>query len=162
MATRLHVAAARNVTLDEFTAAFARQFGERWGDVSISSEGGWHWFTASVWGVGGGELDAALETLPGPALRITTEDACRWYLILRGGGQEPYVLPHHFTELRRRDEEEPRDDEADPLAFLRDEESDNLKPLPEPCEEIAERFADLGLPLPEPLIERLRGLGYPH
>ncbi|MBM3475308.1 MAG: hypothetical protein FJX75_18760 [Armatimonadetes bacterium] len=158
MATRLHVTAGRNVTLEEFTAALARQFGERWGDVKVSSAGGWHWFTVSVWGVAGGELDEALERLPGPSLRITTEDNSRWYLILRGKGQEPYVLCHEFSASRGGEDTEL--EEVDLLHFLRDDDSENLKTPPDPIEEVAESYADLGVALPSDLIERLKGLSY--
>jgi hypothetical protein len=160
MSVRLHVAAARDVTREQFVEAFARKFGDRWGEVQTSSDNGWHWFTASVWGVAGGDLDEALAALPGPALRVTTEDACRWYLILRAPGQEAHVLCHQFSDLPRGDADENADDAPDPLAFLRDPESVNLKPLPEPCDEIRERFRDLGRPLPDDLIESLRGFGY--
>jgi len=92
MAVRIHIAGARNVTREDFLAAFAELKPQ---DASVVN--GWCWIQASVWGVNSAKLDECLATLPGPCLRITSEDACRWRLRLFKQGQEPFSICHHFT-----------------------------------------------------------------
>ena len=165
MAVRLHVAAARNTTEESFRAAFTGKFGERFEGARIESGGGWHWFTGSVWTVSGSELDEALQELPGPCLRVTTEDACRWYLLLYAEGQERYALCHEFSVLERperegADSEEDDEDEGwwEAVAFLADDESDNLTTPPTAAEEIIGEYRDMGCPLPGSVAEALQGL----
>ncbi len=152
MATRIHIAAARNTTEDQLRGAL----GERFDEVDIQEAGGWHWLSASVWGVSGHELDEALKKLDGPSLRITTEDASRWYLLLFAKGQEPFVICHEFGGMGQYDDEDYREEEEyeDAIDFLREEGEER----PNPFDEVAEDFADMGCPLPDELCERLRQL----
>ncbi len=160
MAVRLHVAAARSSSAEDFRAAFEAKFGERFENAEIVSEGGWQYFVGSVWSVGGSELDEALQALDGPTLRVTTEDACRWYLLLDAKDEERYVLCHEFSMY---DDEEDEDEAADAahferVAFLQDPESDNVQPPPDPVEELIGEYAEMSSPLPTELVERVRGM----
>jgi len=111
MAVRIHIAGARNVTTEEFLAAFAEL-----NPQSAEAVNGWCWLQASVWGVSGSKLDECLAKLSGPCLRVTSEDACRWYLRLFKQGLEPFALCHHFTFVRRGDIDEPGDEANPPSA----------------------------------------------
>lgn len=95
MAVRVHVVAAHGVTKKKFKEAFAEL-----GNLTPNKSGKWVWLTASVWGVAGSTLDAALRKLAVPSLRATTEDGVRWWLHLFAEGRETFTRCHDFTLLR--------------------------------------------------------------
>jgi hypothetical protein len=158
MAIRRHIAAALGTTPEAFRAALRDALGEAAEAAEIAETKGWCWIMASVWGVAGTSLDAALGRLPGPGLRVTTEDGDRWYLHLFAPGHEPFTACHefHYPGPGEAGEAAARDD------FLADEE-DRRKPFLQ----VLEHFSWLGCPVPEgvagalsskPFREAARGL----
>lgn len=180
MATRIHVAAARNTSASEFRQALARALEIEPEGLKVGQAGGWCSLVASVWTVAGSKLDDGLRALSGPTLRITSEDASRWYLNLFAKGQEPFFCCHEFSMVEPTDEHAAgedsfevveemtdlslldEDDEDDELPdFLGELDEDEKEPDPRsPFDEIAEEFEFLGYRLPEELRERTEGLDF--
>lgn len=128
MAHRFHVVAARNVEAAVFEQALvslAPQVADQPADqpFRFGSSGDWHWALASVWQVGGDDIDRALATLPDAALRVTTSDGILWMLTVTGGG-EIFRGVHFFTWVGRTnwDEfvEQPPEDDPDFPEFAPD------------------------------------------
>ncbi|MHC4405309.1 MAG: hypothetical protein ACYTG0_37155, partial [Planctomycetota bacterium] len=156
MATRIHVVAARNLTSEQLRARFEEAFGrERFEGADIQEAGGWVFFLGSVWTVAGEDLDEVLQTLPGPSLRITSEDASRWYLLLFAQDQEPFVLCHEFALIGATQSEDAEAYER-AMDFLREDDEEPSRPF----DDLAEDFESVGCPLPEEVKQRLRLLGY--
>ncbi|MFA6244054.1 MAG: hypothetical protein WC655_24135 [Candidatus Hydrogenedentales bacterium] len=98
MATRIHVVGARNVNVDTFSAAFAEL-----SLTGVETAGGWCWLSASVWGADTTSLDECVRTFPGPCIRVTSEDACRWYLSVFKQGLDPFTTCYPFGLLLKPD-----------------------------------------------------------
>jgi len=98
MATRIHVVGARNVNVATFSAAFAELC-----PTGVETAGGWCWLSASAWGVDTTSLDECLHTFQGPCIRVTSEDACRWYLSLFKQGLDPFTTCYPFGLLLKPD-----------------------------------------------------------
>ena len=171
MATRIHVTAVHSGVLTEVRAVFTDILGTAFEAVPVHEQNGWVWFTTSVWGVKGSDLNAGLCRLALPALQFTTSDDARWHLTVHGGalGREDHL--HEFTYFSEppnpeHDEELAEDarnyavEPIDPaLAFLEDEPETPPRPRM-PFDEVAEDFDDCGAPLPESLVEKLRALSF--
>lgn len=101
MSMRIHVVGAFGATESELRTALDRIGGEGCGSGSfrIGSSGNWAWANASVWQVGGSDIDDALGSLAGPALRVTSSDAVLWMLALTGAGKTSFHGVHHFTAV---------------------------------------------------------------
>lgn len=130
MSVRVHVMGALGATNSEFQAALKEIGGNCDGaqPFRMGSSGAWVWANASVWQVGGEEIEKALCTLNVPALRVTSSDGVLWMLTLTGGGRELFRGVHHFTLVGsepcdpehsepERDDEFP-DDEIDEVAGI--------------------------------------------
>jgi len=96
MAVRLHVVGARGVAREAFASAFAGL-----GAAHVRCANGWTWFEASVWSVEAEHLDRGCDALRAPCVRVTSEDACRWYLHVRWPGAAPELFCHPFTYAAR-------------------------------------------------------------
>lgn len=187
MAMRIHVVGALGATETELRTALDSIGGEGNGSrcFRVGSSHDWVWANASVWKVGGSEIDKALSTLSVPALRATSSDAVLWMLTLTGAGKKPFHGVHHFTEVGAQppepqpdvevqDEDFPDDELGEvaginrfipELEFLWDsEEEARLKQ--EYAEEDAatveglEDYVDYGVELPDNVIEEMRR--HPH
>ncbi len=171
VAVRIHATAIRDCSPDEARAVFAEILGPGFEAVPIHEHQGWTWFTTSVWGVSGGDLNKGLCRLARPALQFTTSDGSRWHLTVHGGahGQEAFLhefgcfshpaSPDQDDELAAEalnDAPEPIDPD---LSFLEDEPEAPARPKTA-FDSVAEDFAFVGVPLPEPLYEELRKLPY--
>lgn len=99
MATRIHIVGARNCSRKEFENAFRGI-----GPLRADCANGWLSARFSVWVVEEVAIDDCLRRLPGPGLRITSEDACRWHLRLFKQGETPYLSCHPFGSLIREDQ----------------------------------------------------------
>ena len=99
MAMRMHVVGAYGASPADFRAALDLIGGEGSGSqcFHIGSSGPWQWASGSVWQVSGSDIDQALASLPGPALRVTSSDAVLWMLALTRGDRELFRGVHHFT-----------------------------------------------------------------
>lgn len=169
MAVRIHVTAARDCTAEDVRSTYRDLLGAGFEQVPIHQSNGWAWFTTSVWGVSGSDLNRGLCQLARPALQFTTSDGDRWVLTIHGGPEGQRHFVHEFHLLSH--PADPDDDESyaeelesyqpepiDPeLAFLEDDPE--AEPVPvTPVDELTSDFADFGAPLPESLLDELRGL----
>ena len=105
MAVRRHIVAGLNIDRDGFAEAFADL-----GQPQIEVTGPWTWFMASAWAVNADKLLERMEKLSCTALHMLTSDGCRWYLNLRGPGQEPFSTCYEFHMATASGEDE---DEAE-------------------------------------------------
>ena len=140
MATRVHIAASQGTSKEEFSKTFSQALSVDEGQLEVKVTGDWCYLTASVWGVSGKDLDGALSSLPGPALRATTEDDARWYLRVFKQGEEPGFCCHEFSLL----DPDEIDDE-----YEEDEEAEEI-------EELGECFELCGMPVPDELMAQLK------
>lgn len=121
MAIRRHVIAARNTTLEAFSAALAAL------KVSeVEEVNGWCWAMASVWTTSAHDLVNALVAFEGPCILTTTEDACRWRLHLRAKGLEPFDTVHEFQWIGH---DSGTDEEEDDWADLTEEDEEMSEPI---------------------------------
>ncbi len=167
MAMRIHVVGVRNTTEQAVRDALVASVGEDARAVEIRQRGGWHWFSASAWGVSGSALDEAMAGLSGPYMRCTTEDGDRWYMLLQMKGHQPYLLCHQFADF---DVEAAEAEEGigfldgieleDELAFLRDEEYEAVLEDDgyDAVEELLDEYEAMGCPIPAHLASSLEGL----
>ncbi|WP_152050008.1 hypothetical protein [Tautonia marina] len=169
MAIRIHVTALRDCAVEDVRSTFCDILGPGFEQVPIYESNGWAWFTTSVWGVGGSDLNKGLCRLARPALQFTTSDGDRWVLTIHGGpeGQQHFVHEFHLLshpgdpdhdESYARELQSYQPEPIDPdLAFLEDDPE--AEPVPvTPVDELTSDFADFGAPLPESLLDDLRGL----
>jgi hypothetical protein len=107
MSMRVHVVGAYGATEAEFRAALDLIGDEGNGSerFRVGSSGKWKWANASVWHVGGSDIDDALSSLSFPALRVTSSDAVLWMLTLTGAGRDRFRGVHHFTQVGAEPEE---------------------------------------------------------
>ena len=183
MSVRIHVVGAYGATEAEFRTALDLIGGEGNGSQQfrLGSSGKWMWANASVWTVGGSDIDDALSSLSVPALRVTSSDAVLWMLTLTGAGKDRFHGVHYFAQVGAEPEEpQQQEDEQDEdfpdneleevaginkfipeLQFLWDsEEEARLKK--EYAEEEAvtvkglDDYTDYGVRLPEAVIEEMK------
>jgi hypothetical protein len=183
MSMRVHVVGVYGATEAEFRAALDRIGDEGSGSerFRVGSSGKWRWAHASVWHVGGSDIDDALSSLSVPALRVTSSDAVLWMLSLTGAGRDRFHGVHHFTQVGAEPEEASQDqsvpdqdfpdDELEEVAginkfipelqFLWDaeEEARLKKQYAEEAKATVEGlddYTDYGVILPEPVIEEMK------
>ncbi len=116
MAVRIHVIGAYGATDLEFRAALDSIGDNGLGSAKfrIGTSGRWMWANASVWHVGGTEIDDALSSLSVPALRVTSSDAILWTITLTRPGGDRFHGVHHFTQVGSvPDELDPTEDDHD-------------------------------------------------
>jgi hypothetical protein len=101
MSMRIHVVGAYGASEAEFRTALdlIGDQGNGSQQFRIGSTGKWMWANASVWHVGGSDIDDALSSLSVPALRVTSSDAVLWMLTLTGAGRDRFHGVHHFTQV---------------------------------------------------------------
>lgn len=99
MAVRVHVFGALGITEADLRMALNQigEPGEAPTPFRLGSSGPWAWANASIWQVGGQEIDQVLSTLKVPALRVTSCDGVLWMLTLTNGEGELFRGVHHFT-----------------------------------------------------------------
>lgn len=190
MAHRFHVVAVLSSTKVKLEQALMSLRVSEPGQVNCSpfrfgSSGNWQWATASVWHVGGDEIDRVLATLPGVALRVTTSDGVLWTLTVTGESGDTFRGVHFFTSVGYADwnvvaesvegdeadadfpEHEPDEvagiDRDDPeLQFLWDDaEADVMKSrmLAEAARETPWReYLDCGVVFPEETLRQMEGI----
>ncbi len=171
MAFRIHATAVRDCPVEDVRATFTEILGAAFQNVPVHQQGGWTWFTTSVWGVNADSLNKGLCRLARPALQFTTSDGSRWYLTLHGGSGGPEAYLHEFHVFSHpadpagdaemnvylvEDEPEPVDPD---LAFLEDPPEEPERPRTH-FDRLAGDHADFGIKLPEALGQELRGLPY--
>jgi hypothetical protein len=184
MSVRIHVLGAYGAGEPELRAALDAIGDDGNGSAKfrIGRSGKWVWANASVWHVGGSQIDVALASLTVPALRVTSADAILWMLTLAAPGKELFRGVHHFTRVGAEPEQsvqpevEHDDDFPDgdvavvagvnkynpDLEFLWDaDEEARLKQMY--AEEEAATtvkglgdYTDYGVTLPEPVVEAMK------
>ena len=116
MAWRLQVFGSYGASEEEFRSALRPMEEERNCEpgqgFQIYTCGKWIWSNASVWSVGGLEIDEALATLATPSIRVTASDCVLWMLALMKKGEPTFRGVHHFTQVGDEDEDY-NDDELD-------------------------------------------------
>jgi hypothetical protein len=130
--------------------------------LDIHEQGGWTWFTTSVWGVSAGDLNRGLCKLARPALQFSTSDGDRWYLTVHGGPQGQVRFLHEFSfhshspdpaedperQAQIDHHEEPLP--VDPrLAFLEDDQPPGPARPRAPFDLVADSLNEMGGPVPD-------------
>ena len=92
MADRQIVIAAHDTSPEALGALFP-------GQRRPSTEGAWSWLRLDPWAPGRAPMEADLDRLQGPVIRLSTEDDCRWYLRLRAGGSQVLAACNHLALL---------------------------------------------------------------
>jgi hypothetical protein len=158
MAIRIHVTVVRDCSAAEVRAVFTRRLGEGFGAVAVCEQNGWTWFTTSVWGVGGDDLNRGLCELARPGLQFTTSDGDRWYLTIHGGPTGTRGFLHEFGYHSRparpeedadraaelAEQEEPPAVDPD-LAFLEEDPVPGAERPRAPFDLVAEGLAGVGV-----------------
>lgn len=102
MAHRIHVVAVLSPTdfnLEQALLSLRMQEQSHCSPFRFGSSGNWQWATASVWHVGGDEIDRVLATLECVALRTTTSDGVLWTLTVTGESCDTFRGVHFFTSV---------------------------------------------------------------
>ena len=92
MADRQILIAAYDASPDAMGATFP-------GQEEPQSAGAWTWLRLDPWSPIRQQLEAGLARLPGPVIRLATEDDCRWYLRLSAGGEPALSVCNHLALL---------------------------------------------------------------
>ncbi len=111
MADRQIVIAAHDTSPEALGAIFPGQ--------QPRTAGAWTWLRLDPWAPGRQQLEAGLDQLQGPVIRLSTEDDCRWYLRLRAGGEQLLAACNHLALLGGEEYED--DAEFDSLGDLLDD-----------------------------------------
>lgn len=143
----VHVAGVRNATEKDLRTALAPVPHAITEDTEVHFDGGWRWVIVTERDVPGVDVDAALQALQGPFLRITPEDGERWLLTLGAHGEEPYRLCHEFSDLYFLD------------GLGEDDDSDTSDEFTEQLfQEMLDGYAQMGCPIAEEIVDGLREL----
>lgn len=143
----VHVAGVRNATEKDLRTALAQVPNAITEGTDVYFDGGWRWVIVRERDVPGVDVDAALQALRGPFLRITPQDGERWFLTLGAHGEEPYRLCHEFSDLYFLD------------GLGEDDDSGTSGELTEQLfQDMLNGYAQMGCPIAEEIVDGLREL----